>query len=1600
MQNFLVKQVTKRLSNTLHTKVEIERVNFRLFNSFLMQGVYVEDQKQDTLLYAGRLTMRITDWFFFVDKPEVKFVGLQNAKINLTRPPHDSTWNYQFVIDAFSNPTSQTPSGQQSNLAFDLKKIDLKNIRFNYVDGWVGQDYYVSAKRIYMDADRLDVKNKDILINDLDLDQPSFVVNTYEATRPKRPNTTSSPMANTPAPGDSVNILKPLQWNNDNWKLIVKSLHLKNGLLGVDSYNDSTKPRKGVFKPDYIRFEKINLTLTNSHISQDSIFADLQLSTNERSGFEITKLTGRFKMSPVEIELDNMDLVTPNSHLRDYFTMQYNDLSDMNDFVDNVIMRANFRNSYLSSDDIAYFAPELSDWKTDIKINGKAHGPVSNLTGENFEITGGTATKVKGNLEMRGLPNIYETFISFDAQELTTNGRDILHFFPELANIDPVQIHLLDFISFKGNYTGFINDFVAYGNFSTNLGNFNSDLNFKTSGDIPIYSGNIRTDHFDLGALLNNNNFSEITANAKIDGAGFNFHNLRASLDAQVQELNIRDYPYQNITTKGELSRKFFNGSLEVDDPNLDLSFAGTIDFNGALPLFQFDADLRKSDLKSLHITEDSITLQAKAYLNFAGNSIDNFDGIARLYDVSLFKDQKRIEFDSLALRTEVLDNHQKVLNIQGSEISGYIKGDYHFMQFPNTLQFYRNKYFPAFYTKSPDELVPQDFSFEFNFGAIDKILSSFDRSIKGFNDTRVSGTLNTQNGNLQLHANVPYAAYAGVGAKDLEIVAKGDLDKINLSTMIGELTWRDSTLFENPGLVASSSKDTAFIKLNLRDTDTSALDGFYARLITVSDGVKINFLNSTFTMNEKEWQVTPGSEIYWSTHFLTIHNVQVSRNDQSIIVSTNEFSPDEERFIINIKNLNLADIIPVQLTGSRIEGLANGTINISNPTSHLEVDADIRAEQFRYADDSIGVVQLSGDYNQRTQQANFHVQSDNQIADFLADAAIGFGNNNKLEARLDMKGTSMSLLQRFIDPYVSNLSGKMTGIVTVGGTTDLPSVHATNLQLEDVGVTVNYLNTDYRIPKMTVNMDDNLLEFGRFTMLDKYNNTATVNGFITHDHFNKMNFEFDLSTNKFMFLNTKSTDNDLYYGDVIASAKLYFNGPINNLQLNVLARPLTNTHFYLPISDSRDVGKYEFIRFKSYGKEAVAPKPKKDETKLNMRLDIAANPDAQIDVILDQVTGDMISANGSGNLQINVNLDGDLSMIGNYVINSGSYNFSLRNFANWKFGIEKNSSITFNGDPLDAKVNIDAKYTVPKVSLYNLSNSAASQTVDELARRSQRVDILLNLTGALMQPDITYKIVLPEVGTVSYESSVVARLREINQDQNKTLYQIYGLLVSQQFLPDDASAGGANVAITGKNSVGQALSAQASAILNNLSNQLFKNSGIGFTINYSAYNIGNQDNGSYDRNLVSGGINSTLFNDRIRLYVGGDYDWGKVSATATSNRFAGDFRIEYLLTPDGRVRVNAFSKSDYDVYNLSNRNRGGVGISYIRDYNTFSELFSRSMRLRAIKDSSQQQQPPVDTPKTTQLPHLDSIAPAPARKDTIEDDLPEIYKRIGRSKP
>ena len=177
-QNWLAKKVTKKFSKELNTKISFKHISFSLFNKLNLEDLLLEDQHRDTLLFAGNLQARITDWFFLKDTVELKYIGLENAVVNLKRT--DAAWNYQFIADYFAPSSSPSSSPtKKSGIAFNLKKLRLKNVVFLQKDGWTGQDITAAIGDMQMDANEINFDKKNVDIISLDLVQPLFSISNY-----------------------------------------------------------------------------------------------------------------------------------------------------------------------------------------------------------------------------------------------------------------------------------------------------------------------------------------------------------------------------------------------------------------------------------------------------------------------------------------------------------------------------------------------------------------------------------------------------------------------------------------------------------------------------------------------------------------------------------------------------------------------------------------------------------------------------------------------------------------------------------------------------------------------------------------------------------------------------------------------------------------------------------------------------------------------------------------------------------------------------------------------------------------------------------------------------------------------------------------------------------------------------------------------------------------------------------------------------------------------------------------------------------------------------------------------------------------------------
>ncbi|HKO79278.1 MAG TPA: hypothetical protein VJU78_02745, partial [Chitinophagaceae bacterium] len=826
-QNWITQKVTQRLSKDLNTTIRIRHVDFSLFNTMHLQGVLVEDQKKDTILSAGEVRVRITDWFFFKDNIVLKYIGLENAVVKMQRD--NATWNHQFIIDYFSSPSSSAKSGSGTQLSLD--KIDLKNISFLKRDGWLGQDMTIAVSALSLQTKDVNFSKKTIDLGSLKMVDPYFSLFNYQKLKPA----STEIKAITPSPIDSA-----LNWNKEGWIVKIDKLEIENGTFKNDAY--TKKPTVAGFDGKHIDFSKINGSFTNVLWEKDTVTTQLVLQTKERSGFEVKQMKADVKLTPQEMAFNNLLIKTNNSTIRDYFRMSYDDMRSMNDFEHKVKMQASFDNSEIDSDDIAYFAPALQSWKKNIRLKGAVRGTVDDLVGKGLIIQAGNNTLLNGDISMTGLPDINQTFIDFKANDFRTTYEDAAAFIPAVRKVKTPNLQRLQYVRFTGSFTGFIRDFVTFGTIQTQLGIVKSDLNMKLpeKGE-PVYSGTIATEYFKLGDFIGNSKIGAVALNSTLKGKGFSEKNRQADIDGKILFADYNGYRYDNIAVKGKLDKKLFEGMASIKDEEADLTLNGLIDFNSKTPRFNFLADVQIANLKKLNLMKDDISFKGKFNLDFSGSNIDNFLGNAKITEASLTRNGNPLPFDSLIVSSEYTNN-VKTLRAKANEFEAIVTGNFTIRDLPDAFKLFLNKYYPAYIKPPKRQPENQSLTFDITTQYVDDYIKLIDSSLAGFNNSHIYGNLDTRNNQLNLDAEIPQFKYGNYNFDNVELTAKGTRDSLALYGGASNINISDSLNVPLVLFRVNAHDDISKVQIYTGANQAINQADINAQVLTYNNGVRIEF--------------------------------------------------------------------------------------------------------------------------------------------------------------------------------------------------------------------------------------------------------------------------------------------------------------------------------------------------------------------------------------------------------------------------------------------------------------------------------------------------------------------------------------------------------------------------------------------------------------------------------------------------------------------------------------------------------------------------------------------------------------------------------------
>lgn len=1334
------------------------------------------------------------------------------------------------------------------------------------------------------------------------------------------------------------------------WNFAVKGITLNNIRFAYKIESD-TVHLKG------INFSDIALNDVNGKISDLSFDADTthftinSFSLVEKSGFILKNLAAKASISPAFMKLDQLNVISNKSNINADLLFQYAAYNDFNDFIDKVKMKVDFKKSDIEMEDVAFFSPELYGLKKKVFLNGLVSGTVSDLKGRNIMLVLGNETSYKGNFDMTGLPDINQTFMSFDAKEFKTSRKGIegipLPPFSEQHAISlPENVSLFGVIRFKGNFSGFYNDFVSYGKFSTALGYISTDISLKedTVSGKAIYRGKFSCQNFNLGKFLESEKYvGQVSASVIIDGKGFSKTDAVASVEGVVSNFELNGYNYKNTNLKGKLARNVFDGTLEVNDENLQLGFNGNIDFSQSPTRVNFISDITKANLSALNFSgkEETIGIAARIDVNAVGSTIDDVTGTMQLNNLVYTKGGKAFDFKDIKMVVEDKAG-LKTVNLNSSVADANLRGKFKPMDVASSVNDFLNGYLPTFIPRSDKNSKSktaatgsQQFSFDIKLYNTDLVTGAFVPSLKIVGPSFIQGNYNDESNDLSFTGHFPMVSIQDYKFKKCEVSASSKSGYLSFGVNCQRFALSDSSWIDSVRITSAIARDTANFRIRWHNSSVQKYKGDIPGYVSFSvrPQLKLKLLPSVITVADSSWTLNADNEVIIDSSFISVRNLDFECGNQRIKVEGNISEVKEDQMYLMLTSFSLANFNSyLKGTGFSIYGSISGNTSISNVYDKPLFGSSIDIKSLWINKELIGDGNLVSVYDSKKDIVNCVGGFTRRGGEHLKFAGNYYPSKkeNSLDLEAEMHDFQLGFFEPFVKGTVENLKGTVTSEIRIKGTPEAPLITGV-LKTKVDNMYVNYLGTNYHFAGDIV-VEPASFDFSNLTILDVNNNKADiVNGKIFHTNYKDFQLDFDVNLNKFLCLNTTEKDNSIYYGKVFSTGIFNVFGFLDNVNLSAAvktdkAKNLLGkneyTQLFIPLSGSEEVGENSFISFvkKDTSKSA---KYKINTSGFTMDFKLQPTSDAQVQLIFDEKVGDIIKANGTGDIRMVINEFGDFKMFGDYTVEEGDYLFTLKNVVNKKFRLEKGGTIHWSGNPADADIDMSAIYELraPLTPLF------LSHEQTDAIRKRYPIDCVMNLNGKLLEPDISFVIKMPTVDDFTRQQAY----DKFNNSESEINKQVFSLMFTNSFSPPQGQVQGETTGGPGAGTVTstEMLSNQLSNWLSQISNEF----DVG--VHYRPGDVVNRDQ-------VELALSTQLFNDKMS--IDGTVANSSNTTTQSAASVVGDINIDYKLTEDGKFRAKAYNRSnDGDILNTQ---KGpytqGVGVFYKEEFETIGELYRR----------------------------------------------------------
>lgn len=419
----LTQKAVSFLEGKIGTDVSLEGIHISFPKNIVLEGLYLEDQKGDTLLYAGKLTVNTDLWALTRNEIQLNDIRLENTVGFVDRAENDSAFNFTYILDTFAGDSTAVPDTlEQKGWNFSLKKIALKNIRLHYDDRLHGNRAKVLLGAFGLEMREFDLEKSIVRVEAISLSETtadfkqSKLPPPGEEIQEKAADSTAAVIFSLETLtlqgvhlsyeqsalgqvmrvvlGDARVLADKIDLHNQRialesvilrgtslvyqqhradtvlpakdseaskpWTITLDGLELADNDL---RYDDFRKPHlAGPIDFAHLFISGFTIDARNIRYGAEGVHAELRNAAfTEQSGFALKSARGKIDIGETEATLENFLVVTGNSRLDMAARAGFSSFRNIAHVYPEATVTANINESYISMRDVLFFQPTFTD---------------------------------------------------------------------------------------------------------------------------------------------------------------------------------------------------------------------------------------------------------------------------------------------------------------------------------------------------------------------------------------------------------------------------------------------------------------------------------------------------------------------------------------------------------------------------------------------------------------------------------------------------------------------------------------------------------------------------------------------------------------------------------------------------------------------------------------------------------------------------------------------------------------------------------------------------------------------------------------------------------------------------------------------------------------------------------------------------------------------------------------------------------------------------------------------------------------------------------------------------------------------------------------